>query len=573
MTRFNGICGSKGYSSGYAVVKNSLELKLEKTKISDVQAEFDRFRNAQNVCDARLMEIIETAEREEWIEAAEIFRAYRSIVRDEIFYKTVFNRVETELINIEYALHRECKKAVATFEQIESDYLRERASDIENACNELIRIMLGVNDDFQHKMEGYTDVVLVATEITPAELVKIDKNILRGIVTERGGITSHTVILTKVLGIPAIVGAVGATKVTRDGDLVLLDAFLGEGFVNPDEATARAFAAAKRKYDGSRKLYKKSERLPAVTKDGFAVNVSINSGDPDSTRAIDYDSCDGVGLMRTEFIYLNSTSYPDEHTQFEIYKDVVTRANGKAVVFRTLDVGGDKQARYMKLPKEHNPALGFRGIRPCLEHKDIFAVQLRAILRVSAFGNIKIMFPMIVSTEELIGAKKCLEDAKQMLRDENIAFREDIPVGVMVETPAAVLLSDKLALYADFFSVGTNDLIQYTTAADRENERVASLYDCCNISVLRAVKIIAESAERAGIPWGICGEAASEERLVPLWVAMGVKTLSVAPSTVGSVKHLIGRIDRADMIKQLETVLNFDLIEDVKSHMDALLQN
>lgn len=572
MTRLYGKIGSKGYSSGNAIVKDTLDIEVTRRSISktDINMEIARFRDAQEICDANLAELIEKSKKTKLIEAVEIFNAYRSIIHDEAFYKNVFRRVRDELVNIEYILDDECKKAVQTFSTIKSDYFKERAIDIENVCNELIHLMMGVKNDFSDKMAGANDVILVAYNLTPAETVKLDKSILRAIVTEIGGVTSHTVILAKSIGIPAIVGVSGAVQMIRSGDFIMVDGFKGELVLHPDEQAAREFADAKRKYDESKLVFESAERLPAITSDGFAVNVTINSGGPSSLETINSERCDGVGLLRTEFIYMHAEKYPDENKQFEIYKDVVTRVNGKAVVIRTVDMGGDKQADYMDLSDEENPALGFRAIRFCLYKKDIFSVQLRAILRASAFGNIKIMFPMICCLEELLEAKSCVEAEKQKLREENIPFREDIPIGIMVETPAAVILSDKLAQYADFFSIGTNDLIQYTVAADRANVNVASLYDHCNISVLRLIKLVADNAEKAGVPWGICGEAASEERLVPLWVAMGAKELSVAPSSVGTIKHIIGRISRGAMLKELDTVLDCENIADVREHLDNL---
>lgn len=569
MIHMNGKCGSKGYASGYAVVKDSLEPCVERISISDPHAEIKKFREAQEICGKRLTDLIESSKSTNFNEAADIFRAYRSIIRDEHFYQTVFKRVRRELVNIEYILKEEVCKAVSAFGAIESDYMRERATDVENACNELIHVMMGVNNDFAGKMAGARNVILVAHDLTPEETFNLDKRVLCGIVTERGGIASHTVILAKSMGIPAVVGVQNAVKLARDGDVILLDGFHGDVTVNPDEQAARRFAEEQRKYNESRRIYEQSEVRPAVTKDGFAINVTVNSGDPVGIKAIDFGHCDGVGLLRTEFIYMNVPAYPDEATQFEIYKDIAQRADGKAIAIRTLDIGGDKHAPYMNLPPDENPSLGYRAIRFSLDKRDIFAVQLRAALRASAFGNIKIMFPMICCVEELLEAKACLEAEKQRLRDEGVSFRENIPVGIMIETPAAVLLSDKLARHADFFSVGTNDLTQFTLAADRSNELLAGIYDCCNIAVLRLLKTVAENAEKHGIPWSICGEAASEETLVPLWVAMGVKELSIAPSAVGAIKHIICQLDRNRVRKDLNAILDLERISEVKDYLAA----
>lgn len=569
MTRINGKSGSRGYASGNAVVKDIPEIHVERVSIKDPYSEIEKFRNAQAICDKRLSDLVQSSEKAKWNEAADIFKSYQAIIHDENFYWNIFNRVKKEFVNIEYVLQDEVKKAVLAFEAIQSDYLRERATDIENACNELIHVMLGVNTDISKKMAGVHGAVLVAHDLTPSETVKLDKGALRGIVTERGGVTSHTVILAKTLGIPAVVGVHGAVKAVRDGDFILVDGVNGEVVVHPDEQAARDFAESKKKYSASQRAYVRSESRPAVTKDGFAINVTVNTGDPDGIASMDHERCDGIGLLRTEFIFLDSFDYPDEETQFNIYKESAQRANGKAVVIRTLDIGGDKRAKYMRLPEDENPFMGYRAIRMCLDRKDIFSVQLRAILRASAFGNVKILFPMICCTEELLEAKACIETEKQRLRDEGIPFQEDISTGIMIETPASVLLSDKLAKHSDFFSVGTNDLIQFVTAADRSNELLAGIYDCYNISVLRLIKMLSENAEKAGIPWGICGEAASEERLVPLWVAMGVKELSVAPTLVGAVKHLIRKLNRGRMLKDLGAVLDLETIGEVKEYLAA----
>ncbi len=309
---------------------------------------------------------------------------------------------------------------------------------------------------------------------------------------------------------------------------------------------------------------------PAVTLDGKTVRVNINSGDSDSIANFKCDECDGVGLFRTEFIYMDHRDYPTEEEQYEIYRSMAQMNQGKELIIRTLDIGGDKQLEYMDLPKESNPFLGYRAIRLCLERVDVFKTQLRAILRAGVYGDVKIMFPMIVNLEELLRAKEILEEAKEELKAEGMNFRADIPVGIMVETPAAVLLSDKLAEEVSFFSIGSNDLIQYTTASDRMNERVQSLYDSFNISVLRSIRMVCENAARHGVDVGICGEAASDTKLVPLWVAMGVDELSVVPSQVAKVKYMIGRLSKEEMERELAEVLSLGRIQDVKDRLAGI---
>jgi len=566
-----GICGSRGYCFGNAVVKTNTMPSPVKGLVLDYADEIAKFRRAQNIYFSRLEKLAEMTSRTLGNEAADIFRAYQVIVKDEAFFKNAFSRIEKDSISIEFAVDLECKKIVSMFDSMGDDYMRERAIDIENVCSELIHIMMGVDSDFSHKMEGKSDIVLVAGNLTPAETVKIDKSRLRGIVTEMGGVTSHTVILARALNIPAIVGVEGATLQIRDGDFVTLDGFTGEIDVNPSGESREVFFAVKQMHDLKRRLYSLAEKAPAVTTDGFQVSVSTTAGDYESVRKLDISRCDGIGLFRTESPFLYSNTYPSEEKQFLLYKEAAERAEGKEVIFRTLDMGGVSQAGYMNLPVEENPVIGFRAIRLSLKKKDVFDTQLRAILRASAFGDVKIMFPMIATLEELLHAKERLEAAKQELKDAAIPYRGDIPVGVMIHTPAAALISDILARECDFFSIGSNDFVQNITAADRLNPNVEELYDFCSLPVLRAVRIVAENAGAAGIGWMICGEAASDERLVPLWVAMGAAGLTVPPSQAGAIKHMICGIGRAEMQKELETVLNMSRTQDIRAHMDNVI--
>lgn len=568
-----GIAGSRGYGCGNAVVKTKPGLEITRIDIANPEAEIAKFRAAQDAYDARLSQVADDAERQLGKDAAAIFLAYRQIVRDEHFFRGALSRVETERINAEFAVFDECRNLLRHFVSMDDTYMSERAFDIQNVCDELIKTMMGVNDDFSSKMADFSDAILVSDDLTPSETIKLDKSVLRGIVTEHGGATSHTVILAKALGIPAIVGAAGATGVIRDGDFLQMDAFLGEIDVEPDDRSRRAFDRLKKDFDRRLRLLSKDARQPAVTKDGFTVKVTVNTGDLASIAAFDPRYSDGVGLMRTEFIYLNAPDYPTEEEQFRVYKDLAVRARGKPVVIRTLDVGGDRQADYMNMPKERNPFLGYRAIRVCLDRRDVFSAQLRAILRASAFGDVRVMFPMIVTLEELFEAKTCLEAEKTALTREGIAFNQDIPVGSMIETPSAVLLSEKIIKACDFVSIGSNDLIQYITASDRLNEYVSGLYESCNVAVLRAVHMVAGNAAKEGVPWSICGEVAGEERLAPLWVAFGVSGLSVSPLLVGEIKNLICRLSRGGLQELASAALECDSAADVKTLMDGFLKS
>jgi phosphotransferase system enzyme I (PtsI) len=572
MKTLKGIGGSAGYAAGTAVVKRGAQAKPEKYSVTDSALEEARFRRAQDDCETRFAELQERASRDIGPDEAEIFGAYRTILQDDVFFKKAIDRSKAESVNIEYAIYEECRSVMGMFEAMDDPYLRERAADIENVCNEIIGCLSGGGSDFAVEAGSINDVIVVAEDLTPAETVKMDKSRIRGFVTEKGGVTSHTVILAKALGIPAIIGVSGLMREVAGKERLTLDAYGGTVGINPDESEFSEFMKTCEKDRKLQLQYGLSAGKPADTIDGFHIDVLVNTGDADSIKAFDAGKCDGIGLLRTEFIYMGRSDYPDENAQYEVYSDIARRASGKEVIIRTLDIGGDKQLGYMDIPKEDNPFLGYRAIRLCLDRREVFHTQLRAILRASAHGNVKVMFPMIVTLEELRSAKGILERAKQSLRDDGLPFNEDIAAGIMVETPAAALLADQLAKEADFFSIGSNDLIQYVTATDRMNERVQYLYDSCNLSVLRAIRMVAQSAVHEGIPWGICGEVASDERLLPVWVALGVSELSVVQSQVGKIKHLIGRVSKADVAPEIERMYALGSIEDVKAFLDGMLR-
>ncbi|MDR1515106.1 MAG: phosphoenolpyruvate--protein phosphotransferase [Synergistaceae bacterium] len=572
MKTLKGIGGSKGYAAGTAVVKRGGSEAPERYAAADHAAEEDRFKRAQAACEAHFAELEERAARDIGAAEAEIFSAYRMILGDDAFFKKALDRAKSESINIEYAIYEECRDVLAMFESMDDQYLRERAADIENVCRELIGCLSGTGGDFAVEAGSVNDVIVVAEDLTPAETVKLDKARIRGFVTERGGVTSHTVILAKALGIPALVGVRGIIGELAGKETLIVDAYAGTVGINPDAATLSEFMENCEREKKLQAEYALSAGKPALTLDGFHIDVLVNTGDADSIKAFDAQKCDGVGLFRTEFVYMGRADYPDEDAQYEVYGDIARRASGKEVIIRTLDIGGDKQLSYMGIPKEDNPFLGYRAIRLCLDRPEVFQAQLRAILRASAHGGVKIMFPMIVTLEELRRAKECVERAKQSLRGDGLPFNEDIAVGIMVETPAAAFLADQLAKEADFFSIGSNDLIQYVTATDRMNERVQYLYDSCNLSVLRAIRMVAASAVSAGIPWGICGEVASDELLLSVWVALGVTELSMTPSQVGKIKRLIGRVDKAKITPEIERVFEMRSIAEVKEFLGGLLR-
>ncbi|MDF2654571.1 MAG: ptsP [Bacillota bacterium] len=570
MNLLQGLTGAAGCAAGTAVVIENKNIAIEKKLVKEPEAEIAGIQEARKKYDLQLAELEKKAETEVGEEGAGIFMAYREMLSDDVFFDKIFDRIRLEKVNAEYAIDQERAELAGLFEKMDDAYLKERATDINNVCMELIAVIQKVDGGMGFDRSLGSDLIAVAEDLTPADTIKMDKSILKGIVTETGGVTSHTVILAKTLGIPAIVGVKGARTAVSTGDAVLVYGDEGKMIVCPGEAEKKEFEAKLEQENRKKALFDSVKSRPAVTLDGKTVRVNINSGDSDSIANFKCDECDGVGLFRTEFIYMDHRDYPTEEEQYEIYRSMAQMNQGKELIIRTLDIGGDKQLEYMDLPKESNPFLGYRAIRLCLERVDVFKTQLRAILRAGVYGDVKIMFPMIVNLEELLRAKEILEEAKEELKAEGMNFRADIPVGIMVETPAAVLLSDKLAEEVSFFSIGSNDLIQYTTASDRMNERVQSLYDSFNISVLRSIRMVCENAARHGVDVGICGEAASDTKLVPLWVAMGVDELSVVPSQVAKVKYMIGRLSKEEMERELAEVLSLGRIQDVKDRLAGI---
>ncbi len=566
MKKIIGLAGAGGCEILRAVVLTKGKPVLEKRIVTDCDREVERFKKVQREYGEELENLYQITLAEAGEKTADIFKAYRTIANDDHFFKKSIKIVQEENINIDYVLEQEKEKTCAKFAAISDPYMKERANDICNVCDEMIRRLNGVISNAEELIRTISEpFILVAEDLAPEDTIRIDKTYLRGFITEKGGITSHVVILAKTLGIPAVVGATGIIREVHSGQMLYIDGNDGYGIVEPDDAFVSKFHEKKRKLDEEKRLYAVMAGEPAVTANGHKVAVCINSGDAESCKKFRVDQCDGIGLFRTEFLFMDQHDYPDEELQFKVYKEIAQAAQGKEVIIRTLDIGGDKQLDYMNFPKEDNPFLGYRAIRICLDRKEVFLTQLRAILRASAFGNIKIMFPMIVTAEEFRQAREMVEKTKASLRAEKAMFVENIPVGVMIETPASVLISDKLAQEADFFSIGTNDLIQYTTATDRMNEKVQYLYEPCNLSVLRSIDIVIRNGHKAGIPVGMCGESASDGRLTPLFLAMGLDEFSVVPAQVGKLKYRIHQCDLDKLSGFVEKVLASDSIDEVKT--------
>lgn len=552
MKLYKGIGASQGMAVGAAWIHRVKRAKPERRTIQDAELEAERLSGARMKYREKLQKLMEEAASRGEESAAEILDAYMEIVDDDVFFKKVTDACAKDACNAEYALEEEKKRVCEQFMQLENEYLRARAEDIVNVCDAVNDYLMGSGDDRALPETGR--FILVADTLSPADTMHYPKNRLLGMVTYQGGLTSHTVILAKSLGIPAIVGVKEMPEAVKTGETMAIDGESGEIVAGPDEATMRRYERAIEEAAERRQIYDQGRGEPAVLLDGGTIAVNINTGDPESMELFRAENCDGIGLFRTEFLYLHRTEYPSEEDQLEVYREIARRAEGKEVIIRTLDIGGDKQVDYMDLPRENNPFLGFRAIRLCLDRPKMFHKQLRAIIRASVSGNLKIMVPMVIGLREVEQVRRLLDQVKDELRAEGIPFDEHIPLGVMIETPAAVMVSDMLAREVDFFSIGTNDLTQYIMAADRMNDKVQHLYDIFDPAVLRAIRLVAESAHAANIPVGICGEAAGEPELVALWAALGIDELSVVPNLVGQVKHTLRHLSAGKMKELLGPV-------------------
>lgn len=568
MKRIKGLSGARGRSTGKCIVLKDTVYKVECKETADPCKEVEKLETARKDYCKELDDLYENSIDDIGKESAGIFLAYKEIVMDNVFFEKCAARVQKEKINIEYVLEEEKNEVTELFCGMKDPYMKERGKDIENVCDAIIRKMLDVTTSYEEISRIKEGFILIAKDLAPTDTIRLDKTYLRGIVTEKGGRTSHTVILAKTLGIPAVVGASHILEQAEEDKIICIDGGTGEVIVEPDESTLKEYLEMEKRAEEQDKLFQEFGKRRAETSDGHIINICVNAGDKEGIEKLDMSVCDGVGLFRTEFLYMSADQYPSEQMQFQIYKALAEKAQGKEVVIRTLDIGGDKQVDYMDLPSEANPFLGYRAIRICLERKEIFKTQMRAILEASAYGKFSIMFPMIVNVEELRAAKQLLKECKEELKEKGILFDDEIKAGIMIETPAAVLLSDRLAKEADFFSIGTNDLIQYITASDRMNEKVQNLYRTCNISVLRAVKMVVQNAHKAGIKVSMCGEAASDEKMVPVWIGIGIDKLSMAGTQIARIKYTIRQLSMEKAENITKRVFELDRIEEIEKYLE-----
>ena len=565
---YKGTSASAGIGIGTAVIVEEAELVIERREIADADAEIQRFKGAleRTIADTERMAqdlAARVGEKE-----AEIMQGHMMLLSDPMLTGEIENAVRNEKVNSEIAIENVCNMYADMFASMGDELMQQRATDMRDIKTRMQKTLMGIQSvDIAALAPGS---VLVAKDLTPSMTAGINPANVVGIVTELGGRTSHSAILARALEIPAVVAVTGFLSGVRDGDEVVLDGSSGDVYVNPDEETKKLFTGRQSRFMEEKKELEKYIGRPSVTKDGVRVEIVANIGKPeDVEKVLQYDG-EGIGLFRTEFLFMDREAMPTEDEQFEAYKKVAEAMDGKPVIIRTLDIGGDKEIPYMGLEKDENPFLGYRAIRFCLDRKeDIYKPQLRALLRASAYGNIRIMVPLVTCIEEYRQARALVEELKGELDSKGIPYKRDIQVGIMVETAAASLIADIFAKEADFFSIGTNDLTQYTMAVDRGNSKVAPLYSPLNPSVLRLIRNTITAANNAGIPVGMCGEAASDPLMIPLLIAFGLTEFSVTPSAVLKTRKTISLWSVPEAQKLTEDVMQAPNAESVKAILEA----
>lgn len=512
------------------------EITIKRTRVEDVEAEVERFQNAKAKTLELLKGLYEKALEDVGEANAMIFEAHQLMLEDPDYVESIENIIRTQNVNAEYAIGATADNFAAIFEAMDDAYMQGRAADVRDVSERLLQALSSQNETVMVMDEP---VIIAADDLVPSETVQLDKEKVLSFVTMYGSANSHTAILARTMNIPAVIGLGEALKEEYDGKVAIVDGVDGKVYIDPDEETMASMQKKQKKDQEQKELLNQLKGKENVTKSGQKVNVYANIGNLADVGAVLKNDAGGIGLFRSEFLYLESDTYPTEEQQFAVYKKVAETMAGKKVIIRTLDIGADKQVDYFKLDKEDNPALGYRAIRICLTRPEIFKTQLRALYRASAYGQISIMFPMIISVAEVKKIKEIIEEVKAELRTEGAAFREDVELGIMIETPAAVMVSRELAKEVDFFSVGTNDLTQYTLAIDRQNQKLEDFYDSHHPAVLAMIRMAAESAHAEGKWIGICGELGADVTLTETFLKMGIDELSVAPGMILKVRQKI----------------------------------
>lgn len=569
--RITGIGVSEGIRFGqtyfYAAAASGEEAYRESIAEHEREAELERLEAAKRAAMEDLRRIIDKAEQTLGKEKSMILQGQQSFLNDPAFYGEIRNAVSKRLCSPEKAVKQVVAQLAELFEKMNNAYVKERIHDIRDVADRLMSHLR--QEAYPDLMQIREPVILVADDLTPSVTAQLDRNYILGFVTRLGGETTHTAILSRSLGIPAVVGTGDAFGRLRHGQSVILDGGEGCCIIHPEAETVEAYKRKQEKEQERAAMLERFKRKPARTADGARVELAVNIGTPEEVRDETVEEAEGVGLFRTEFLFMNADRFPDEEIQFQAYKRVVERWQGKPVVIRTLDIGGDKELSYWNLPKESNPFLGMRAVRLCLHERELFKTQLRAILRASAYGNAKIMFPMVSSMQEFRQAKAIAEEVKRELAEKEVAFNEAIEIGIMAEVPSVIQMADRFAKEVDFFSIGTNDLVQYTLAVDRMNEKVAHLYDYFHPAVLRSIQSLIAAAHRERKWVGMCGKMAGDPLAAPLLLAMGLDEWSMDAASLVKQKHALARLSLAECKELLAEIIDMDTADEVRSRMAA----
>lgn len=541
-----GIAASDGVAIAKAYLLVEPDLTFDKNeKVTDVEGEVAKFNNAIEASKVELTKIRNNAEVQLGADKAAIFDAHLLVLDDPELIQPIQDKIKNENANAATALTDVTTQFVTIFESMDNEYMKERAADIRDVSKRVLSHILGIELPNPSMIDE--SVVIVGNDLTPSDTAQLNKEFVQGFATNIGGRTSHSAIMSRSLEIPAIVGTKSITQEVKQGDMIIVDGLNGDVIVNPTEDELIAYQDKRERYFADKKELQKLRDANTVTVDGVHAELAANIGTPNDLPGVIENGAQGIGLYRTEFLYMGRDQMPTEEEQFEAYKEVLEAMNGKRVVVRTLDIGGDKELSYLNLPEEMNPFLGYRAIRLCLAQQDIFRPQLRALLRASVYGKLNIMFPMVATINEFREAKAILLEEKENLKNEGHDISDDIELGIMVEIPATAALADVFAKEVDFFSIGTNDLIQYTLAADRMSERVSYLYQPYNPSILRLVKQVIEASHKEGKWTGMCGEMAGDETAIPLLLGLGLDEFSMSATSILKARRQINGLSKNEM--------------------------
>ena len=566
-----GVGAAEGIGIGVAKVVREQNVEVIKKAVSDSEAEVNNFMRVLDITKAETEEMSQALEKNASAKEAEILFGHIMLMSDPMLVDEIVNRIKGESVCAEYVIDEVCNQYAAVFASMDDELMQQRATDMLDIKTRLIKKILGIENTDLSKLPYGS--ILVAKDLTPSMTAGLNPNNVLGIVTQFGGKTSHSAILARALEIPAVVGLSNLPEDISDDTDILLDGESGEVIILPTDAEKSDYENKKKKYDTNKEMLKKYRELPSISKDGKKVEIAGNIGSPEDVKKVIENGGEGIGLFRTEFLFMDRDCMPTEEEQFESYKEVATAMEGKPVIIRTLDIGGDKEIHYMGIVQDENPFLGYRAIRLCLDRKDdIYIPQLRALLRASAFGNIKIMLPLITSMDEIRDAKALISDIKKELDEKNIAYNKNIEVGIMVETAAASLLADIFAKEVDFFSIGTNDLIQYTMSVDRGNVKIAGLYSPFSPAVLRSINRIITEGKKAGIMVGMCGEAAADPLLIPVLLAWGMDEFSMSASSILKSRQIISGCDSKDLKAKVDKVLEMSTESEIKEYLKKLTE-